>query len=266
MRESMRIAVLAVLSVAALALVGPWLSPFAPDALDWRHIAASPNFDTGHWMGTDRLGRDLFSRTLSGARVSLLIAVPAALLSVVIGVTWGAIAGYAGGYIDSVMMRIVDVLHSLPYVFLVIVLASIFERGSLSALLVSIAAVGWLTVARIARAQTLSLKRRVFVEAAVAAGASTSRIVARHVVPNALGPVIVYATLTVPQMMVFESFLSFLGLGVQEPHASLGSLIRDGAPEMESANWLLIVPAGLLAILLLAFSAVGEGLRARLDP
>jgi oligopeptide transport system permease protein len=187
-------------------------------------------------------------------------------VSLVIGVTWGAIAGYVGGRTDEWMMRFVDVLYSLPYLFIVIILTTVFDRGSLVVLLVAIGAVGWLTTARIVRGQTLSLKRREFVEAARATGVGVPGILARHIVPNLMGPVMVYATLTIPQMITFESFLSFLGLGVQEPLASLGSLINDGAQEMQSAPWMLLVPAVFLVTLLVCFNLVGDGLRDALDP
>ncbi len=240
--------------------------PFAPDALDWEHIAASPQLANGHWLGTDRLGRDLVRAHLHGVRISLVIGVLATLVSLLIGVTWGAIAGYAGGRTDELMMRTVDVLYTLPYIFIVIILSTIFARGNVYVLFFAIGAVGWLTMARIVRGQTLSLKRREFVEAAVVAGVGSSAIVTRHIVPNLIGPVVVYATLTIPQMILYESFLSFLGLGVQEPLASLGSLINLGAREIESATWMLLVPAGFLVVLLVCFNFLGDGLRDALDP
>jgi len=190
----------------------------------------------------------------------------ASAVSLVIGVAWGSIAGYTGGRTDGWMMRFVDVLYSLPYLFIVIILTTVFERGSLTVLLVAIGAVGWLTTARIVRGQTLTLKRREFVEAARAAGLGTSGILFRHILPNLVGPVVIYATLTIPQMITFESFLSFLGLGVQEPLASLGSLINDGAQEMQSAPWMLLLPAGFLITLLVCFNLLGDGLRDALDP
>jgi oligopeptide transport system permease protein len=252
--------------IALVALIGPALSPYADDTLDWQNLAAPPQLHASHWLGTDRLGRDLFVRTLHGVRISLLISLLASAVSLVIGVTWGSIAGYAGGRTDEWMMRFVDVLYSLPYLFIVIILTTLFERGSLEVLLVAIGAVGWLTTARIVRGQTLALKRREFIEAARATGVGTPGIIVRHIVPNLIGPVAVYATLTIPQMITFESFLSFLGLGVQEPLASLGSLINDGAQEMQSAPWMLLVPAGFLVILLVCFNLVGDGLRDALDP
>lgn len=255
-----------ILLVAIIAICGPVLSPYADDTLDWQHLAAPPGMTASHWFGTDRLGRDLFVRTLHGVRISLLISVLASAVSLVIGVTWGAIAGYLGGRTDGWMMRFVDVLYSLPYLFIVIILTTVFPRGSLTVLLIAIGAVGWLTTARIVRGQTMTLKRREFVEAARAMGLGTSGILVRHIVPNLIGPVVIYATLTIPQMITFESFLSFLGLGVQEPLASLGSLINDGAQEMQSAPWMLLVPVSFLVTLLLCFNLVGDGLRDALDP
>jgi len=252
--------------IAIVALVGPAMSPYADDTLDWKHLAIPPGLQASHWFGTDRLGRDLFVRTLHGVRISLLISVLASAVSLVIGVTWGAIAGYVGGRTDEWMMRFVDVLYSLPYLFIVIILTTLFDRGSLVVLLVAIGAVGWLTTARIVRGQTLALKRREFIEAARATGVGVPGIIARHIVPNLIGPVMVYATLTIPQMITFESFLSFLGLGVQEPLASLGSLINDGAQEMQSAPWMLLTPAVFLVTLLVCFNLVGDGLRDALDP
>jgi oligopeptide transport system permease protein len=256
--------VLAVIGV--LALLGPWVSPWRFDSLDWRHLAQPPGATAAHWFGTDRLGRDLFVRTLYGLRLSLVISVLASLVSLAIGVSFGAVAGFAGGRTDGLMMRFVDVLYSLPYLFIVIILTSLLPRGSLAALLIALGAVGWLTTARIVRGETLALKRREFIEAARALGVAPPAILARHVIPNLLGPVIVYATLTIPQMILFESFLSFLGLGVQEPRASLGNLIYTGAQEMQSAPWMLLVPGTLLVLLLLCLNLIGDALRDVLDP
>jgi oligopeptide transport system permease protein len=259
------IAAAALGAIALLAVLGPLWSSFPYDKLDWQHLAAPP-FASRHWLGTARLGRDLFVRTLYGVRLSLAIGVTATVISVLIGVAWGATAGFLGGRIDGVMMRIVDVLNALPYLFLVIALTTLFGRGNPYVLFVAIGAVGWITMARIVRGQAASLRHRRFIEAAIASGAPTPRILTRHVVPNVLGPVVVYAALTVPQMILFESFLSFLGLGIQEPLASLGSLIRDGAEQMGSAPWLLIVPRSVLVALLLGFNLLGDGLRDALDP
>ena len=257
--------VIILLVIAIAAVLGPWLSPHRYDELDWGSLASRPTFETAHWLGTDRLGRDLLVRTLYGTRTSLLIALLSSAVSLLIGVTWGAIAGYAGGRIDGAMMRFVDILYSLPYIFFVIILTVVFGRN-VFLLFIAIGAVGWLTMARIVRGQTLSLKRREFIEAAEALGVPSRRIITRHIVPNVAGAVIVYATLLIPQMILFESFLSFLGLGVQEPLASLGSLIAEGAAEMESAPWMLLGPATVLVLLLACLNFIGEGLRDALDP
>ena len=255
---------LALLAVAAL--VAPALSPWDYDSLDWQHLAQPPALTSAHWLGTDRLGRDLLVRTLYGVRLSLLLAVLASAVSLMIGVLWGAVAGLAGGRVDGAMMRFVDVLYSLPYLFVVIILTTLFRRGSHIVLALALAAVGWLTTARIVRAQTLALQRREFIQAARALGVPPHSILLRHIVPNVLGQVAVYATLIVPQMILFESFLSFLGLGVQEPQASLGNLIFAGAQEMESAPWMLLVPAASLVLLLLCLNLFGDGLRDAFDP
>ncbi|HWF99278.1 MAG TPA: ABC transporter permease subunit [Steroidobacteraceae bacterium] len=253
-------------ALVLLAILGPWLSPYAYDALDWQHLAAPPGLTASHWLGTDPLGRDLYVRTLYGLRLSLVIGVLATAVSVGIGVAWGTVAGYFGGRTDSWMMRTVDVLYALPYLFVVIILATVFGRGNIAMLLLAIGAVGWLTMARVVRGQTLSLKRREFIEAARATGLGTPAILLRHVIPNLAGTVAVYATLTIPELITYESFLSFLGLGVQEPHASLGSLVNDGARQMLTAPWMLLVPAGVLVALLLCFNLLGDGLRDALDP
>ena len=252
------------LSIVALTLFGPWFNPNGSETLDWSHVASQPALQSAHWFGTDRLGRDLFARTLEGTRVSLAVGLVASAVSLLIGIGYGAVAGYIGGRTDHAMMRIIEILSGLPLIFFVIFLTVIFGRSEYL-LFVSIGAVGWLTMARIVRGQTMSIRRREFIEAAVASGASTARIIVKHVIPNVIGPVIVYATLTVPQIIMFESFLSFLGLGIQEPHASLGTLIAEGAGEMEAAPWILLVPGGFLAVLLLSLNIFGDGLRDALD-
>jgi len=251
-------------AILVMTLLGPWISPNDSRTLDWLHIAARPGMQSSHWFGTDRLGRDLFVRTLAGTRVSIAIGLAASVISLLVGVSYGAIAGYIGGRTDHLMMRLIEILSGLPLIFFVIFLTVIFGRSDYL-LFFAIGAVGWLTMARIVRGQTLSIRQREFIEAAIASGAGTGRIILRHVVPNVIGPVIVYATLTVPQIILFESFLSFLGLGIQEPGASLGTLIAEGAGEMEAAPWILLVPGSFLAVLLLCLNIFGDGLRDALD-
>jgi oligopeptide transport system permease protein len=255
-----------ILLIVLIALIGPQLSAVRYDSLDWDAIAAPPRLGGAHWLGTDRLGRDLLVRTLYGLRISLVIGLLASAVSLAIGVLWGMIAGYSGGRTDDLMMRAVDVLYSLPYLFVVIILMTLFDRGSLVVLFVAIGAVGWLTIARIVRGQTLALKRTEFVDAARAIGVGPGAMLWRHIMPNLAGTIVAYATLAIPQMILFESFLSFLGLGVQEPLPSLGNLINDGAREMQSAAWMLLVPAGSLVLVLVCFSIVGDALRDALDP
>jgi oligopeptide transport system permease protein len=257
------LALLAVITL--LALLAPWISPHPFDEVFWDAVSAPPDFTTAHWFGTDANGRDLFARTLYGGRISLLVGVAATSVSLVIGVVYGAIAGYFGGRIDGVMMRLVDVLYSLPFLFFVILLMVFFGRH-IVLIFVAIGAVEWLTMARIVRGQTLAIKQREFIEAAHAGGVSTAKIIRRHIIPNAIGPVIVYVTLTIPQVILFESFLSFLGLGVSEPYTSWGVLIADGARQMETAPWMLVFPATFLAATLFCFNFIGDGLRDALDP
>ncbi|NJD30286.1 MAG: ABC transporter permease subunit [Gammaproteobacteria bacterium] len=254
-------------AIVLVSLVGPALSPYSIDHVDWTlgSLSSPPSLANGHWFGTDSNGRDLFVRVWSGTRVSLLVALLATAVSLVIGVAWGATAGYLGGRTDDWMMRFVDVLYALPYMFFVIILTVVFGR-SLFLIFLAIGAVGWLTMARIVRGQALALRNQPFVDAAITLGLPAHRIIARHIIPNVAGTVIVYATLTVPQVILFESFLSFLGLGVQEPLTSLGRLVAEGAVEMESAPWQLLVPSALLAALLLCLNFLGDGLRDARDP
>lgn len=253
------------LVIAVACVVGPWLLPHGPDALDWDHFAEPPGIAHGHYLGTDSLGRDILARTLSGGQISLAVGLVATLVSLVIGVTWGAVAGYVGGRVDSIMMRIVDVLYALPFMFFVILLMVFFGRH-LILIFVAIGAINWLDMARIVRGQTLALKQQAFIDAARIGGSSGARILLRHIVPNLLGVVAVYVTLTIPQVILFESFLSFLGLGVQEPQASWGSLVNEGAREMQLAPWALLAPASMLALTLFCFNFLGDGLRDALDP
>ncbi len=257
------LAVLAILVIAAV--IGPLVSPHQSEVLDWSMMGAGPDLRSGHWMGTDRLGRDLLVRTLEGMRISLAIAVAAAILSLVLGTLWGAVAGYAGGRVDSLMMRGVDVLFAMPTLFFVILLTTLFSRSPFL-LVACIGLTGWLTVARVVRSETLALSSREFIEASVACGAGPAGVVFRHLVPNLAGTVVTYATLLIPQMILVESFLSFLGIGVQEPASSLGNLIAEGAAELDAAPWMLIGPAVCLVLLVFCFNYLGDGLRDALDP
>jgi oligopeptide transport system permease protein len=252
--------------VVLLTLLGPLLSPWPYDAIDFDGSwGAAPGLAGGHWFGTDELGRDLFARTCYGGRISLLVGLVATLVSLLIGVGYGAVAGYLGGRADALMMRAVDVLYALPFMFFVILLTVFFGRHILL-IFVAIGAVNWLDMARIVRGQTLSLRRREFVQAALVSGARPLTVIRRHIVPNLLGVVAVYATLTVPQVILVESFLSFLGLGVREPETSWGALVSDGAHAMETTPWALIMPAAFLALTLLCLNFLGDALRDALDP
>jgi len=273
-----------VVLITISAIIGPTVikrtTGFTPDYIptdDIRLIKSFPPF-TGpdgkfswtHPMGTDNAGRDQFARVLQGGQISLFVGIISTLVSLLIGVSYGAIAGYVGGRVDNLMMRIVDILYSLPYVIVVIVLLSMFRsqtaRGQLVLLFVALGAVSWLTMARIVRGQVLSLKNQEFVLAAKATGVSTPRIIFRHLVPNTLGPVIVYATLTIPQIMLTEAFLSYLGFGVQAPLASWGSLAADGVQNIAIFPWQLIFPGVTMALTLFSLNFLGDGLRDALDP
>tara|TARA_B100000085_G_scaffold282238_2_gene310403 strand:- start:119 stop:970 length:852 start_codon:yes stop_codon:yes gene_type:complete len=251
------------LVLIVLAAFAPWIAPY-PYAYQNLDLGASPPSSV-HLLGTDVLGRDLLSRILYGARISLLVGFIATTVALIIGVSWGIIAGYAGGKIDSAMMRIVDILYGLPFIIFIILLMVIFGRN-LWLLFLAIGAVEWLTMARIVRAQVLSLKNQEFVLAAQAMGVSNFAMFKRHLLPNILGPVAVYATLTIPQVMLLESFLSFLGLGIQPPMSSWGTLIKDGVESMEEYSWLLIYPGLTFTITLFALNFFGDGLRDALDP
>jgi oligopeptide transport system permease protein len=248
-----------------LVLAGPALLPWEGDFTDWDHTSSPPSLKTGHWFGTDAVGRDILVRTLEGGRISLLVGLVATLVSLVIGVTYGAVSGYYGGVTDRIMMRIVDIVYALPFMFFVILLMVVFGRNIIL-IFVAIGAVNWLDMARIVRGQTLSLKNTEFVEAARACGVDHRAIIRRHIVPNLLGVVMVYVTLTIPQVILVESFLSFLGLGVQEPMSSWGALVNDGAQDMESAWWTLVFPAAFLTVTLYCFNYIGDGMRDALDP
>ncbi|PKP79995.1 MAG: peptide ABC transporter permease [Alphaproteobacteria bacterium HGW-Alphaproteobacteria-18] len=262
-----RAAVVSMWIVAFLVLVaifGPmvWVHDYRTIS-DLRTV--NPTFENWHIFGTDLQGRDLFARTMIGLRISLLVGVVATAVSLVIGVTWGATAGYLGGRIDNFMMRFVDVLYALPFIFFVILLLTVFERN-IVLIFAAIGAIEWLTMSRIVRGQTLAIKGKEFIEAARAAGVSRRGIIFRHILPNVIGPVAVYVTLTIPVVILAESFLSFLGLGVNEPLTSLGVLISDGAKVMEDKPWMLLIPAGVMSTALLCLNFIGDGLRDALDP
>jgi oligopeptide transport system permease protein len=253
------------LLLALLSLLGPLFVGHSNTAADFDNRLLPPTLTGGHLFGTDELGRDLLARTLSGIRVTLFVAVVASFVSLGIGVLYGAIAGYVGGRTDGFMMRVVDALYALPFIFFVILLMVAFGR-SLFLVFVAIGAVNWLDMARIVRGQTMSLKQRGFIDAARLVGVSTRGIIFRHIAPNLLGVVVVYATLAIPQAILMESFLSFLGLGVQEPQTSLGTLVNAGVDHMGSSSWLLVIPAAALAMILLCFNFLGDGLRDLADP
>jgi oligopeptide transport system permease protein len=249
--------------VVAIALATPWAAPYAYDAQDLAIGAAPPS--AHHWLGTDLLGRDTFTRILYGGRISLLVGFAATAVSLLVGVIYGATAGFLGGRTDSIMMRIVDILYVLPFTIFVILLMVFFGRN-IVLLFLAIGAVQWLTMARIVRAQVMSLTKADFIDAAVVMGFSKKRIILRHLIPNVLGPVIVYCTLTIPSVMLIEAFLSFLGLGVQAPMSSWGVLIKEGADCMEEYPWLLLFPSIALSTTLFALNFLGDGLRDALDP
>lgn len=254
---------LALLIFILLAIFAPWIAPHSYSYQNLELGASPPSSD--FLLGTDTLGRDLFSRILYGARVSLMVGFVATGVALIIGVSWGIIAGYFGGKIDSVMMRIVDVLYGLPFIIFIILLMVIFGRN-IWLLFGAIGAVEWLTMARIVRGQVLTIKNQEYVLAAQAMGVSNIQMFKKHIFPNILGPIAVYATLTIPQVMLLEAFLSFLGLGIQPPMSSWGTLIRYGVESMEEYSWLLIYPGLTFTITLFALNFFGDGLRDALDP
>lgn len=262
-RNRMAVAGAVILAIIGLAcLLAPWLSPYGYEQQDLVLGAAAPSH--AHWLGTDSFGRDLLTRILYGGRISLTVGFIATAVALLIGVSWGAIAGYVGGRTDAVMMRIVDILFALPFMIFVVLLMVVFGR-SLLLLFLAIGAVEWLTMARIIRGQVQALKQQEFVEAAISLGLSRTAIITRHVIPNAMGPLIVYTTLTIPAVMLLEAFISFLGLGIQPPASSWGSLISDGVETMEDYPWLLIYPGLALSVTLFALNFLGDGLRDALD-
>jgi len=243
-------------------LLAPWITPYGYEEQNLGLGATAPSWQ--HWMGTDNLGRDLLTRVLYGGRVSITVGLIATGVALVVGVTWGAIAGYVGGRTDAVMMRIVDIIYALPFMIFIVLLMVIFGR-SLLLLFLAIGLVEWLTMARIVRGQVQSLKQLEFVEAARSMGLSQWTIIRRHIIPNAIRPVIVYTTLTIPNVMLLEAFLSFLGLGIQAPQSSWGLLISAGVETMEEYPWLLIFPGLTLSLVLFSLNFLGDGLRDALD-
>ena len=266
MRNKAALLSLCLLALIALAcVVGPWLLPHAFDSADWDAMRIPPSWKNSHFWGTDDAGRDLLVRCLIGGRVSLTVGLLATLASVSLGIVWGATAGFMGGKIDSLMMRIVDMMYAIPYLLIAILLVTILGREFYLVVL-TITVFSWMDMARVVRGQTLSLRAMEYVEAARAMGVSTTRIIFRHIVPNLLGVVVIYTTVTVPGVILTESVLSFLGLGIQEPMTSWGVLIQDGAKAMEVSPWILLFPAGLLSVTLYCFNFIGDGLRDALDP
>lgn len=251
--------------IALFVIFAPLVSEYSYDHTDWGMMTSPPDFESGHYLGTDSNGRDIFVRIAVGGRISLLVGISAAFVAVLMGTFYGSLSGYVGGRVDSLMMRVLEILNSFPFMFFVILLVTFFGQN-LFLIFLAIGMVSWLDMARIVRGQTLSLKNREFIEAAKVSGVSMALIIFRHIVPNVLGVVVVYASLLVPSMILFESFLSFLGLGVQEPMSSWGSLLADGANSMEVAPWLLIFPALFLIVTLFCFNFIGDGLRDALDP
>ena len=254
-------AVLLVLCVVSL--LTPWIAPYSYEEQDLMLGATPPS--AAHWLGTDIFGRDMLTRIMYGGRVSLMVGFIATAVALVIGILWGSIAGFVGGRVDAVMMRIVDIMYALPFMIFIVLLMVVFGRNILL-LFVAIGAVEWLTMARIVRSQVMALRKQEFVEAAYSMGLTRWAIIRRHIIPNTLGPVIVYTTLTIPSVMLLEAFLSFLGLGIQPPQSSWGLLINYGVETMEEYPWLLIFPGITLSLTLFALNFLGDGLRDALDP
>ena len=255
------LAVLIILIVSSI--LTPWIAPYSYEAQDLDLGATAPSLN--HWLGTDIFGRDMLTRIMYGGRVSLMVGFIATAVALIIGILWGAVAGFFGGKVDAVMMRIVDILYALPFMIFIVLLMVVFGRNILL-LFLAIGAVEWLTMARIVRGQVMALRNQEFVEAAHSLGLSQWSIIRRHIIPNTLGPVIVYTTLTIPSVMLLEAFLSFLGLGIQPPESSWGLLINYGVETMEEYPWLLIFPGIALSLTLFALNFLGDGLRDALDP
>lgn len=266
LRNKAAVASVIVLAFISLAcIVGPFLLPHAFDTADWDAMSLPPTWKNTHWWGTDDAGRDLLVRCLIGGRISLMVGILATLASVALGIAWGATAGFLGGRVDGFMMRVVDMMYAIPYLLIAILLVTILGR-EFYLVVVAITAFSWMDMARVVRGQTLSLRSREFVEAARAIGVPTRRIIFSHIVPNLLGVVVIYTTVTVPSVILTESVLSFLGLGIQEPMTSWGVLIEDGTAVMDVAPWLLLFPAAMLSVTLYCFNFIGDGLRDALDP
>ena len=259
------ISLITLVIIATVSIFGPFFLQYNFSDTDWGSIYQPPSFKTGHYFGTDGNGRDLLVRILHGGRLSLSIGLIATFVSVFIGVIYGTIAGFFGGKLDIFMMRIVEILYAMPYLIFVIILMVVFGRN-IYFLFIAIGAVEWLTMARIVRGQTISLKEKEFIETSKALGQSNSLIIIKHIIPNLAGPIIVYITLMVPSVIILESFLSFLGLGVQEPLTSWGVLISEGSREMETAWWLLIFPGSFMVVTLASLNFIGDGLRDAIDP
>ncbi|PCJ45855.1 MAG: peptide ABC transporter permease [Gammaproteobacteria bacterium] len=263
-KNKLAVAGLMVLSfMIIIALLTPWIAPYSYETQNLALLATPPSYE--HWFGTDVYGRDLLTRIMYGGRISLMVGFLATAVALSIGVLWGTVAGYIGGKVDAVMMRTVDILYALPFMIFIILLMVVFGR-SVILLFLAIGAVEWLTMARIVRGQVLTIRKLEFVEAAVSMGLSRWQIITRHLIPNILGPIIIYTSLTIPSVMLLEAFLSFLGLGIQPPMSSWGSLINDGVQDMEEHPWLLIFPGIALSVTLFSLNFVGDGLRDALDP
>lgn len=266
LRNKAAVVSLAVLCCITLAcIIGPWLLPHAFDTADWDAMSQAPTWKNLHWFGTDESGRDLLVRSLIGGRISLMVGLLATLASVSLGIAWGATAGFMGGKVDAVMMRVVDMMYAVPYLLIAILMVTLLGRA-FYLVVITITVFSWMDMARVVRGQTLSLRSREFVEAARAIGVPTRRIIFQHIVPNLLGIVVIYTTVTVPGVILTESVLSFLGLGIQEPMTSWGVLIHDGTTVMEISPWMLLLPSALLSVTLYCFNYIGDGLRDALDP
>lgn len=251
------------IALCVVSLLTPLIAPYSYEEQDLMLGATPPSAE--HWLGTDIFGRDMLTRIMYGGRVSLMVGFVATAVALVIGILWGAIAGFVGGRVDAVMMRIVDIMYALPFMIFIVLLMVVFGRNILL-LFIAIGAVEWLTMARIVRSQVMALRKQEFIEAAYSMGLSQWTIIRRHIIPNTLGPVIVYTTLTIPSVMLLEAFLSFLGLGIQPPESSWGLLINYGVETMEEYPWLLIFPGITLSLTLFALNFLGDGLRDALDP